>query len=173
VPLQVGSPAPSFKGRAYVRADDRFIDLTSESYRGRWLALLFYNQDFSSVCPTELAGFDALHAELDRRSASLVFCSCDSVHAHKAWCDAVPALHRLASPMLSDMTKRIAMDFGVLLADRGVPLRGSFLIDPQGVLRWHAVYDLPTGRSTLELMRVLDVLRSGEPCGCDGAPVKA
>jgi alkyl hydroperoxide reductase subunit AhpC len=75
--------------------------------------------------------------------------------------------------MLSDMTKRIAMDFGVLLADRGVPLRGSFLIDPQGVLRWHAVYDLPTGRSTLELMRVLDVLRSGEPCGCDGAPVKA
>ncbi len=173
MPLQVGSPAPSFKGRAYVRADDQFIDLASESYRGRWLALLFYTQDFSAVCPTELAGFDALRPELDRRSASLVFCSCDSVQAHKAWCDLVPALHRLGAPMLSDMTKRIAMDYGVLLADRGVALRGSFLIDPQGVLRWHAVYDLPTGRSTVEMMRVLDALQSGENCGCDAAPTRA
>ena len=159
--VQVGSPAAPFVTEAYLRAGDQFKTISLNDYQDKWLCLYFYAMDFTGVCPTEVAAFDQAYQDFESRNCGLLGCSCDSVYAHKAWCDTEASLGKLRHPLLSDMTKRIAMDYGVLLADKGVALRGSFLIDPQRVLRFASVYDLSVGRNVKEILRVLDALQSG------------
>ncbi|MDX1683189.1 MAG: peroxiredoxin [Phycisphaeraceae bacterium] len=173
--VQVGSPAPKFKGMAYHRhldkegadSDDFFREVSLDDYEGKWLYLYFYPMDFTFVCPTEIKAFDEAKGEFEDRECELVTCSTDSHYVHKGWCDATEDLADLKHPMLADITKRISMDYGVLLPDKGVALRGSFLIDPQGVLRWANVNDLSVGRNTEEVLRVLDALQTDELCPCN------
>jgi len=167
MPVQVGSPAPPFKAQAYRRQADTFKEVSLQDYADQWLCLYFFPLAFSPLCPTEIVGFDRAYSDFQSRGCGLLACSCDSHLVHQAWCNANDELGGLRHPIMSDITKRISMDYGVLLAERGVALRGTFLIDPSGTLRDSSVNDLPIGRSVGEVLRVIDALQSGGACPCD------
>ena len=162
---QVTRPAPEFTAQALVGRDFRTIRL--QDYRGSWVLLLFYPLDFTFVCPTELVGLNEQHQEFASRRCQVLACSTDSVYAHLGWVKADGRLAGLRYPLLSDMTKEIAARYGVLLPELGVALRGSFLIDERGILRWQSIHDLNAGRSIPEMLRVLDALQTDKPCPCD------
>lgn len=169
--VQVGSPAPNFKANSYDRTKDgtdkQFRQISLEDYKGKWLYLYFYPMDFTFVCPTEIKAFDDALGEFQDRDCEVLTCSTDSHYVHKGWCDSNENLANLKHPMLADITKRVSMDYGVLLPEKGVALRGSFLIDPNGVVRWANVNDLPVGRNVDEVIRVLDALQTDKLCPCD------
>jgi len=169
--VQVGSPAPAFKVTAYDRTkdggDDQFKEVTLESFKGKWVVLYFYPMDFTFVCPTEIVAFDKALGEFHDRDCELLTASTDSQFTHKGWCDSHEDLGKLKHLMLADTTKRLSMDYGVLLPDKGIALRGTFVIDPDGVVRWSNVNDLSVGRSVEEVLRVIDALQTDELCPCN------
>ena len=173
MPVQVTAAAPPFEARAYLAAEDAVKQIALGQYAGRWLCLFFYSTDFGRICPTEVAAFATVHEQFQKRGCEVLGCSCDTVAVHRAWCTHVEALRGLPFALLADVTKRIAMDYGVLLPQEGIPLRGTFLIDPDGVLRWMSVHDTRTGRGIEELLRSLDALQTGRPCPCDWQPGQA
>jgi len=158
---KVASPAPKFSGEAYV--DGQITNISSKDYTGKWIVLFFYPLDFTFVCPTEITGFSDAVEDFKSRGAEVIACSTDSVHSHKAWSEG--SLGKINLPMLADFTKRISYDYGVLLEKDGVALRGTFIIDPNGILKYSVVHDLNVGRSVEETIRVLDALQSGGLCG--------
>jgi alkyl hydroperoxide reductase subunit AhpC len=154
----------------------QFKDLALCDFRGRWLVLFFYPLDFTFVCPTELLAFSDRRREFDALGADLVAASVDSVYAHLAWWNTARdqgGIGGLAIPILADLTKQVARDYGVLL-DEGVALRGLFVIDPDGIVRHVTVNDLPIGRSVDETLRVLQAAQfaaqHGEVCPADWQP---
>lgn len=165
--VQVGLPAPKFKAQAYLRSNDSFKEISLDDYKGKWLVLYFYPMDFTFVCPTEIQAFDKAINDFKDRDAELLTCSTDSHFVHKGWCEAKQELKNLRHPMLADITKRISMDYGVLIPEKGVALRGTFVIDPTGIVRWSNINDLPVGRNVDEVLRVLDALQTGELCPCN------
>jgi lipoyl-dependent peroxiredoxin subunit C len=165
--VQVGLPAPKFKAQAYLRSTDSFKEISLDDYKGKWLVLYFYPADFTFVCPTEIQAFDKAINDFKDRDAELLTASTDSHYVHKGWCEAKSELKNLHHPMLADVTKRISMDYGLLIPDKGIALRGTFVIDPTGIVRWSNVNDLPVGRNVDEVLRVLDALQTGELCPCN------
>ncbi|MEX0775159.1 MAG: peroxiredoxin [Phycisphaeraceae bacterium] len=169
--VQVGSPAPKFKAMAYDRkadgTDKQFREIALEDYKGKWLCLYFYPMDFTFVCPTEIKAFDDALGDFGDRECEVLTCSTDSHFVHKGWCDANEHLKTLKQPMLADITKRISMDYGLLVPDKGVALRGTFLIDPNGAVRWVNINDLSVGRNVEEVLRVLDALQTDALCPCN------
>ena len=160
--LQVSRPAPLFRAQAL--AGREFENVSLEGLRGQWVLLLFYPMDFTFVCPTELVALNELHGQFQARGCTVLAASTDTVYSHLGWVQADPRLGALRYPILGDVTKQIARSYGVLLEEQGIALRGTFLIDPEGVLRWSCVNDLGTGRSIEEFLRVLDALQTGELC---------
>ena len=136
-------------------------------YQGKWLCLYFYPMDFTFVCPTEIQAFDQAIGDFKERKCEVLTCSTDSHYVHKGWVAATEPLKGLHHPMLADITKRISMDYGLLLPEKGVALRGTFLIDPEGVIRWSNVNDLQVGRNVDEVLRVLDALQTDELVPCN------
>lgn len=166
MPVQVRQPAPMFKTLAYVSTAADFREIALEDYKGRWVCLYFYPNDFSPLCPTEVAAFSAAHGQFLERNCDVLGCSSDSAYVHRAWCESTEDLGHLKHPLLSDSTRRISMDYGVLVPQEGVALRGTFLIDPNGIIRWVNVNDLIIGRNIDEILRILDALQTDEPCPC-------
>lgn len=162
---QVSRPAPLFSTQALVGRDFRTIRL--QDYAGGWVLLLFYPLDFTFVCPTELVGLNQHYQEFVDRRCQVLACSTDSVYSHLGWVKSDERLAALRYPLLSDLTKEIARQYGVLLPELGISLRGTFLIDERGILRWQSVHDLNAGRSIPEMLRVLDALQTDKPCPCD------
>ena len=169
--VQVQKEAPDFTATAVVQEEFKQIKLSD--YRGKYVVLFFYPLDFTFVCPTEIVAFNDRLAEFKSRGAQVIGCSIDSQFSHLAWIQTPRAkggLGGLNYPLVADLTKSISADYGVLL-DGGVALRGTFLIDKQGVLRAVTVHDLPLGRSVDEALRVLDALqhfeKHGEVCPAD------
>lgn len=165
----VQQPAPEFKTQA-VMPDGSFKEVTLEDYRGKYVMLFFYPLDFTFVCPTEIIAFSDAAAKFEKRGVQLMSCSIDSHYTHLAWCSTPRkegGLGKIEFPMLADLSKDIAKDYGVLLPG-GVALRGLFLIDKEGVVRHQVVNDLPLGRSVDEALRMVDALRffeeNGEVC---------
>ena len=156
--VQVGLPAPAFEAQAYDRPSDDFRDIRLDHYRGRWLLLYLYALDFTEHAAEQVIAFDRALDQLRQRGCDLLGCSSDSQYAHKSWCDAEAKLSRLTHPLLSDLTKHIAMDYGVLVPERGVALPGAFLIDRAGVVRWMSVSDTGVGGNVDEVVRILDTL---------------
>jgi alkyl hydroperoxide reductase subunit AhpC len=180
MPAQVQKEAPSFEGTAVVNEEFKKIKLSD--YKGKYVVLFFYPLDFTFVCPTEIVAFSDRIQEFRDRGAEVIGCSIDSEFSHLAWIQSPRekgGLGGLTYPLLSDITKKISADYGVLL-DGGIALRGTFLIDKQGILRAITVHDLPLGRSVDEALRVLDALqhfeKHGEVCPADwkkgGATIK-
>jgi alkyl hydroperoxide reductase subunit AhpC len=157
---QIGKPAPEFRAQAYVDGEIKEIALTD--YRGKWVVLFFYPLDFTFVCPTEIQGFDQHLADFQKLNAQVLGCSVDSVYSHKEWSQG--ALGKLNYPLLSDISHRISRDYGVLIEEKGISLRGAFIIDPQGVLRSYVVNDLSVGRNVEEIVRILQAFQTGELC---------
>jgi len=157
--VQVGKPAPQFKLEALVGND--FKEISSEDYAGKWKILFFYPMDFTFVCPTEVLEFSKRAEEFEKIDAQILACSIDSVYSHQAW---VKELGKLNYPLLSDMTRDLSREYGVLIEEKGVALRGLFIVDPDGILRYQVVHDLSVGRSVDETLRVLTALQSGELC---------
>merc|ERR1712142_319698 len=172
---EVTKPAPDFKGMAVVDGD--FKEISLESYKGKYLVLFFYPLDFTFVCPTELIAYSERMAEFQALNCDVVGCSTDSHFPHLAWIDQPRkqgGLGGLAYPLLSDFNKNISRDYGVLLEDAGIALRGLFLIDPEGVVKHMSVNDLPVGRSVDETLRLLKafqfVAEHGEVCPANWQP---
>src|SRR5438477_4517637 len=162
----VGQPAPPFKAQAYAAGEIRDVSLSD--YQGRWVVLFLYPLDFTFVCPTELRAFARRQAEFEDEECEVLSASTDSVYAHNAWAER--DLPEVRYPMLSDTSHRISRDYGVLIENEGIALRGTFLIDPEGVLRYAVVSDLNLGRSTDETLRVLKAAKTGGLCPADWSP---
>jgi alkyl hydroperoxide reductase subunit AhpC len=167
--IQVGQPAPDFTLEGVL--DGEFVTVTLSQQRGSWVVLFFYPLDFTFVCPTEIRGFAQRRAEFEALGAKLLAASTDSKYSHLAWCER--DLGKLGFPLLSDMTRDVARDYGVLLADEGHTLRGTFVVDPDGLLRYMVVHDNNVGRNTEETLRVLEALQTGELCPVDWRPGEA
>jgi alkyl hydroperoxide reductase subunit AhpC len=165
----VGHLAPDFKAQAYVAG--QFKDVGLKDYQGKWVALFFYPLDFTFVCPTEIRAFSDFHAQFRELGCEVVGCSTDSAHSHKAWFER--DLKDVKYPVLADTAHRISRDYGVLIEDEGIALRGTFLIDPKGVLQWMTVNALGVGRSVEEVIRTLQALRTGELCPANWGPGKS
>ncbi|ALC16066.1 alkyl hydroperoxide reductase subunit AhpC/ peroxiredoxin [Desulfuromonas soudanensis] len=158
--LQVGQPAPDFTLEGVIGKD--FKEFTLSDYQGKWVVLFFYPLDFTFVCPTEIVGFNERHEEFTRLNAEILGASVDSKFSHLAWIS--QELGSLRYPLLSDITKEVARNYGILIEKQGIALRGLYIIDPSGVLRYELVHDLSVGRSVDETLRVLEGLQTGELC---------
>ena len=169
--VRIGKPAPEFEVQGYDRtkdgSDDQFRTVTLEEFNGKWVCLFFYPLDFTFVCPTELVAFNNALGEFDDRDCVLLTASTDSVFSHKGWCDSHEDLAKLKYMMLADTNHALSSDYGVLIEEKGIALRGIFLIDPNGVTRWLAIHDLGVGRNVDEVLRVLDALQTDKLCPCN------
>ncbi len=167
--LTVGDKLPAFNLKAVVGLEQgkEFRDITQESYPGKWLVLFFWPMDFTFVCPTEIAGFGKRNGDFADRDAQLLGASTDTHYVHLAWRQQHPDLKSLPYPMLADTKRELAQALGVLHREEGVALRATFIVDPQGIIRWVNVNDLSVGRSVDEVLRVLDALQTDELCPCN------
>jgi peroxiredoxin (alkyl hydroperoxide reductase subunit C) len=159
----IGAPAPPFQAEAYVRGEAEPCQVSLADQYGSWVVLFFYPRDFTFVCPTELNAFAQLAPVFAEEDAVVIGVSTDSYWSHQAWFETHPLLAGVDFPVLADTTQRIAADYGVLTAD-GSALRGTFVIDPDGVVRHATVSDQNVGRSVDETLRVLQALRTGALC---------
>ncbi len=167
--LKVGSLAPEFKAKAYVGG--QFKDVSLKDYQGKWVCLFFYPLDFTFVCPTEIRGFASKEAEFKEMGCQILGCSTDSEYSHKAWFE--KDLPEVKFPVLADTAHQVSKDYQVLIEEKGIALRGTFLVDPKGVLQWMSVNALGVGRSVDEVLRTLQALKTGELCPVDWKPGKA
>ena len=167
----VGGQAPQFKAQAFVEGQIKEVSLSD--YRGKWVVLFFYPLDFTFVCPTEIMEFNKRADEFKKKNAQLIGASIDSAYSHKAWSE-MPSdkggIGKLNFPLVSDLTKKISRDYGVLLEDKGIALRGTFVIDPDGRVRAATIHDLQVGRSVDETLRVLNAFQTGELCPVGWTP---
>lgn len=162
-----GKKAPDFHLKAVSGDGEEFFDVSLDTYRGRWLVLFFYPMDFTFVCPTEITSFSRELPSFEAAGASILAVSTDSEYCHQAWIR--NGLGPISYPLGSDKTMAMAADYGVLLEDEGVALRGLFLIDPSQIIRYSVIHDNNIGRSTREVLRVLNALLTGSLCGADWA----
>jgi peroxiredoxin (alkyl hydroperoxide reductase subunit C) len=167
--LGIGKAFPKFKLKAVVGTDLKkaFIDVSNESYKGQWLVLFSYPKDFTFVCPTEIAGFNELNAQFKDRGAQVLALSTDSEFVHLAWKQSHADLKNLAFPMLSDIKRELSQELGILDETEGVAQRATFIVDPDGIIRFVYVTDLNVGRNPKEVLRVLDGLQTDELCPCN------
>jgi len=165
--IQVGSKAPGFSLEA-VTPDGAFKPISLTDYRGKWVVLFFYPLDFTFVCPTEITSFSKRSAEFAALNAEILGASVDSVYSHRAWIES--SLGKVSYPLLSDPTHSVSREYGVLLEDVGHTLRGTFIIDPEGILRYQLVHSKSVGRSVEETLRVLTALQSGDLCPVEWKP---
>src|SRR4051812_32290776 len=167
--LKVGHLAPEFKAKAYVGGE--FKDVALKDYQGKWVCLFFYPLDFTFVCPTEIRSFAQNEAKFKELDCQIIGCSTDSEYSHKAWFER--DLKDVKFPVLADTAHHVSRDYGVLMEEKGIALRGTFLIDPKGTLQWMSVNALGTGRSVEEVIRTLQALETGELCPASWKPGQA
>ena len=174
--LQIGQPAPPFTAQAYDPAfptSAPFRQISLSDYAGRWLVFFWYPSDFTHVCPTEITALSDRYDEFGELDCDILGDSTDSQHCHKAWA-AVPrednGIAGIRIPLLSDRTQRIAADYGILIAEQGLTLRGLFVIDPEGIVQHDTINNLNVGRSVDETLRVLQAIQSGGLCPSDWKP---
>jgi peroxiredoxin (alkyl hydroperoxide reductase subunit C) len=170
---KVGQPAPNFNMPSTKNIEKLNENVELNDYKGRWVVLLFYPLDFTFVCPTELTAFSDRYDDFEGIGAAVIGISTDSVHSHRAWLKTPRdkgGVEGLRYPLASDITKSVARDYGVLIEDKGVALRGLFVIDPEGTLRYAVIHDLNVGRSADETLRVIQALQTGGLCQADWRP---
>lgn len=167
---QIGKPAPEFSAAAYANGKITDKEVSLKDYKGKWVVLFFYPLDFTFVCPTEIQGFDQKKAEFDKLNAKSWVAALTAFTPTKAWSrrrfgsTELPAVVRYQPP-------RISRDYGVLLEDKGISLRGLFIIDPDGVLRRsYLVNDLSVGRNVDEVIRLLQTFSPANCARLAGSP---
>ena len=167
--LSVGQKLPDFKLKATVSLDidKAFADITQATHKGKWLVLFAWPKDFTFVCPTEIAEFGKLNKEFKDRDAQVLGLSTDNEFVHFAWRQNHKDLKDLPFPMLADIKRELSAALGILDPGEGVAQRATFIVDPQGIIRFVMVTDLSVGRNVKEVLRVLDALQTDELCPCN------
>jgi alkyl hydroperoxide reductase subunit AhpC len=167
--LSVGAQFPEFKAPAVVSLEKgkEFKEISSDSLKGRWNVIFFWPLDFTFVCPTEIAEFGKQHKEFLERGADVLGVSNDSQYVHLAWRQNHADLKNLTFPMLADNKKELSEALGILHPVDKVPLRVTYITDPDGIIRHVSVNDLNVGRNVKEVLRVLDALQTDELCPCN------
>ena len=140
---------------------------TGSEQAGKWQVVFFWPKDFTFVCPTEIAAFGKLNREFSERGAQVFGVSTDSEYVHLAWRKDKEELRDLPFPMLSDIKRELTAALGILDPEAGVAQRATYIVDPQGVIRFVYVTDLSVGRNPAEVLRVLDALQTDELCPCN------
>lgn len=156
---------------------DEIKKMKLSDYRGRWLVLFFYPADFTFICPTELEELADTYNEFTTRNTEIVSVSTDTVFVHKAWHDNSPAIKKIAFPMAADPTGTFTRYFGTHIEGEGLSLRGTFVIDPDGILRAMEIHDNSIGRSAKELLRKVQAAQyvrenKGQVCPASWEPGK-
>lgn len=170
---KVGQPAPDFNMPSTLNLKTLKEPVSLKDYEGQWLVLVFYPLDFTFVCPTELTAISDRYDEFEERNAAVIGISTDSVHSHRAWINTSRdqnGVQGLRYPLASDITHTVSRDYGVLVEEEGIALRGLYIIGPDGTLEYSVVHNLNTGRSVDEVLRVLDALQMGGLCPADWKP---
>lgn len=174
--ISVGDTFPAFSltavdGRPFddITIDNVFITVDDSVYKAqkKWLTIFFYPKDFTFVCPTEIAAFAALNDEFDDRDTVLLTASTDTEFTHWAWRKHQEELRDLPIPMLADVKRELSTALGILDDNAGVAQRATFIVDPDGIVRFSMVTDLNVGRNPKEVLRVLDALQTDELCPCN------
>jgi alkyl hydroperoxide reductase subunit AhpC len=167
--LTVGNRFPDFDLKAVVSTDPKgaFTEVRGPSDPGKWKVVFFWPKDFTFVCPTEIAAFGKLNDEFADRDAVIYGVSIDSEYVHLAWRQNHADLKTLPFAMLSDIRRELSTALGVLDQTEGVALRATFIVDPEGIIRFVSVNDLSVGRNPQEVLRVLDALQTDELCPCN------
>lgn len=167
--LTVGDVLPDFNLKAVVSTElkSAFADMTNKSDAGKWKVIFFWPMDFTFVCPTEIAAFGKLNKEFTERDAVVYGASTDSEFVHLAWRQSHADLKSLPFPMLADIKREFSQALGILDKKAGVCLRATFIVDPEGIIRFVSVNDLSVGRNPQEVLRVLDALQTDELCPCN------
>lgn len=163
--IQVGRPAPEFTVDTVF--NDKVSKVSLVDFKGKWVVLFFYPLDFTFVCPTEIVEMSEKMPEFEKLNAVVLGGSTDSTFSHTAW---MKDLGKLKYPLFSDMNREMSRNYGILIEEKGHSLRGTFIIDPEGVLRYQLVHDLTVGRSAEETIRVLSSLQTGELCPANWKP---
>jgi peroxiredoxin (alkyl hydroperoxide reductase subunit C) len=173
--ININTLVPEFELDAYQENNIKKIKLSD--YIGKWVVLVFYPADFTFVCPTELEDAANYYEEVKKLGGEIMSISTDTAFVHKAWHDFSPSINKINYPMLSDPTGRVAKMFGTYIEDEGLSLRGTFIIDPDGVLKTVEIHDNSIGRSAKEMLRKLEAAKfvrehKGNVCPANWEPGK-
>ncbi len=159
---KVGQAAPVFEDlQSYHKGEFHKVSLSD--YKGKWLVLFFYPRDFTFICPTEIEEFGKMYPDFQAKDCEILGASTDSEYAHKAWYETDARLKGVEYPIVADTTQELADMYGVLDVD-GSAQRGTFVIDPDGMLRFMLVSADSVGRNIKETLRVVEALQTGEKC---------
>ena len=169
--LTIGDTFPTFNLTA-VHGNDpsTFKPCTNSDYKGKWLCVFFWPKDFTFVCPTEIAAFGELNSQFQAKNCQVLGASIDSDFVHMAWRTNEPMLKNLPFPMLSDIKRELTDALGIMDKNAGVSMRATYLVNPEGVIKFVSVTDLSVGRNTEEVLRVLEALQSGGLTACNWKP---
>jgi alkyl hydroperoxide reductase subunit AhpC len=167
--LTVGDKFPQFNLQAVVGLEKgkEFREITDLNYGGKWKIVFFWPMDFTFICPTEIAEFGKMSADFADRDAQILGVSTDTHYVHLAWRNHHADLKQLPFPMLADTKRELTTALGILHKQQGVALRATFIVDPDGFIRFVSVNDLSVGRNVNEVLRVLDALQTDELCPCN------
>jgi peroxiredoxin (alkyl hydroperoxide reductase subunit C) len=167
--LGVGDKFPAFSVTATVslEKDKQFKTITDQDYKSKWKVYFFWPKDFTFVCPTEIAEFGKSNKEFADRDAQVLGGSTDSEFVHAAWRTHHADLKNLPFPMLADIKRELTTALGILDPNAGVAQRATYIVDPEGIIRFAYVTDLSVGRNVKEVLRVLDALQTDELCPCN------
>ncbi len=170
---QINALAPQFETKAFHHGAE--IKVTLSSLKGKWIILFFYPADFTFICPTELSDLADHYAEFQKIGVEILSVSTDTVFVHKAWHDHSASISKIKFPMLADPTGNICKMYGTYIISEGLSLRGTFIIDPDQVLKTFEVNDNNIGRSSAELLRKIKAAQfvrehGGEVCPANWQP---
>jgi peroxiredoxin (alkyl hydroperoxide reductase subunit C) len=172
--IGLGEKFPEFNKRSCVsiKPGKEFGVITSEDHKKakQWMVMFWYPKDFTFICPTEIAEFDARNSEFKKRNAMLIAASTDTEYVHLGWRNAAPELKNLEIPMLADTSKSLGEALGILEAEQKFAYRATFIVDPEGTIQWISVNGLDQGRNVQEVLRVLDALQTGGLTPCNWQP---
>lgn len=155
--ININSVVPDFTADAYQANEIKKIKLSD--YKGKWVVVIFYPADFTFVCPTELEDAAKHYEEVKALGGEIMSISTDTAFVHKAWHDNSPAISTINYPMVADPTGNISRMFGTYIDEEGLALRGTFIIDPDGVLKTVEIHDNSIGRSAKEMVRKLQAAK--------------
>jgi peroxiredoxin (alkyl hydroperoxide reductase subunit C) len=167
--VMVGDKFPEFNKKAVVSIEKgkEFQMISNEDIKGKWAVLFWWPKDFTFVCPTEIAEFNRNFSNFDDRDTLLFGASTDSEYVHHAWRLDHADLRDLKFPMIADTSKSLAEELGILSEEEKIAYRATYIIDPEGIVRWVCINDLGVGRNVDEVLRVLDALQTDELCPCN------
>ena len=171
----INKVAPDFQAEAF--HNNEVVKVNLADYKGKWVVLVFYPADFTFICPTELGDLADKYEEFKQNNVEVLTVSTDTVFVHKAWFDNSETIAKIKFPMVADPTGKMCKDYGTYIKEEGLSLRGTFVIDPDGVLKAYELHDNSIGRSSEELLRKVKAAQfvrehGGEVCPANWKPGK-